>query len=244
MSDQTHTQEHASEGPADPEAVPAEDGAAARAGRRRGPSKGDRREQAIVDAVRRMILQRPISALSVEEIAAAAGISRSSFYFYFDSKYAALAAALDTVSAEIAAVTGDFGRNRVEPVAQFIPRMIADVAGLWRKHEHLLVGMADAAASDPAARQVWHAYMDRNVEAFAATIVAERAAGGIPPGPPDARALAEALLWMNERIYYLDRVKNAAPQQTQESVRALAAVWLAALTGGAVGKQPPDSQAF
>jgi AcrR family transcriptional regulator len=179
-----------------------------------------------------MIIERPISALSVEEIAAAAGISRSSFYFYFDSKYAALSVALDTVSREIMAISGDFGRNRKEPLARFIPRMLADVGALWRTHEHLLVGMADAAASDPVARQVWHAYMNHFVGQVAATVTAERTAGTIPPGPPEARELAEALLWMSERIYYLDRVRDATPQETDRSVQALSAIWLAALTRG------------
>lgn len=69
-------------------------------GSRRGPTKGDQREQALVDAARGVFREKPISQVTIDELASAAGIARSGFYFYFESKQALLAALVDQVLGE------------------------------------------------------------------------------------------------------------------------------------------------
>jgi len=64
--------------------------------------------------------------------------------------------------------------------------------------------------------------MERQVDALAARIEAGRSKGACRSGPPDARALASALLWMNERVLYLDRVRHGSRKQTERRCRALA----------------------
>ncbi|MFC3501615.1 TetR/AcrR family transcriptional regulator [Micromonospora krabiensis] len=63
---------------------------AASVGRRR-PTKGDQRERALLDAARELLRHKPLAQLTIDEVAAAAGITRSGFYFYFESKQALLA---------------------------------------------------------------------------------------------------------------------------------------------------------
>ncbi|MEV4756910.1 TetR/AcrR family transcriptional regulator [Micromonospora sp. NPDC049559] len=69
-------------------------------GSRRGPTKGDQRERALLDAARALFRKRPISQVTIDELANAAGIARSGFYFYFESKQAVLAALCDQVLGE------------------------------------------------------------------------------------------------------------------------------------------------
>jgi AcrR family transcriptional regulator len=69
-------------------------------GSRRGPTKGDQRERALLDAARVAFRARPISQVTIDELAGAAGIARSGFYFYFESKQALLAALVDEVIGE------------------------------------------------------------------------------------------------------------------------------------------------
>jgi AcrR family transcriptional regulator len=57
-------------------------------------SRGDRQRDAIVTAVRELLQERSFADLSVSTISERAGIARSGFYFYFDSKYAVLAVIL------------------------------------------------------------------------------------------------------------------------------------------------------
>jgi AcrR family transcriptional regulator len=68
---------------------------------RRGPTKGDQREQALLDAARLVFRAKPISQVTIDELAGAAGIARSGFYFYFESKQALLAALVDQVIGEV-----------------------------------------------------------------------------------------------------------------------------------------------
>src|SRR5687768_11314508 len=53
-------------------------------------SRGDRQRDAIVTAVRELLQERSFADLSVSTISERAGVARSGFYFYFDSKYAVL----------------------------------------------------------------------------------------------------------------------------------------------------------
>ncbi|MFK3979701.1 TetR/AcrR family transcriptional regulator [Micromonospora sp. NPDC050397] len=66
-------------------------------GSRRGPTKGDQRERALIEAARVVLRQKPLAQVTIDELAAAAGIARSGFYFYFESKQALLAALCETV---------------------------------------------------------------------------------------------------------------------------------------------------
>ncbi|WBB69964.1 TetR/AcrR family transcriptional regulator [Micromonospora sp. WMMD812] len=60
-------------------------------GGRRRPTKGDQRERALLDAARELLRHKPLAQLTIDEVSAAAGITRSGFYFYFESKHALLA---------------------------------------------------------------------------------------------------------------------------------------------------------
>ncbi len=69
---------------------------------RRAPTKGDQREQALIEAARLVFREKSISQVTIDELAKAAGIARSGFYFYFESKQALLAALVDQRLAEVA----------------------------------------------------------------------------------------------------------------------------------------------
>jgi AcrR family transcriptional regulator len=64
-------------------------------GSRRAPTKGDQRESALLEAARAVFREKSISQVTIDELAGAAGIARSGFYFYFESKQALLAALVD-----------------------------------------------------------------------------------------------------------------------------------------------------
>ena len=52
--------------------------------------RGYRQRQAILAAVRELLEEKPFAELSVRTISNRAGVARSGFYFYFDSKYSVL----------------------------------------------------------------------------------------------------------------------------------------------------------
>src|SRR3954469_14977254 len=76
-------------------------------GRRSPRPSGDDREAAILATAERLLDDRPLSAISVDDLARGAGISRPTFYFYFRSKDAVLLSLLDRVIARADRVSAD-----------------------------------------------------------------------------------------------------------------------------------------
>lgn len=71
--------------------------------RRTGPSKGDLREAAILSSARQLFSRRAYDSITIDDLAKAAGISRTSFYFYFPTKTAVLTALMEQVWDELGA---------------------------------------------------------------------------------------------------------------------------------------------
>lgn len=184
---------------------------AVRPPRRRAPSKGDRREQAILDAARSLLEQMSLSQVTIDALACAAGISRSSFYFYFDSKQAVLAALLEGLSAELAAENGPWldGTGLDEPALR---SACAHSVAMWRTHGGLLRQAWFSDAGD-AQLVAWRAgVLERGIRRTAAHIERDRRAGLAPAGPPDPPVLARALLAMKHDLL-------AQPRQPADDAR-------------------------
>lgn len=158
-------------------------------------ARGAERRAAILEALERLLRERPLAGIDVAELSAEAGMTRSGFYFYFPTKEAAVQALLWEIYDEMIASAGVFfagdapGRPQLEAV-------LARVASHWATHEHLLAAMIAAAATDPRAAAAWEEWTGAWVDRVAATIDAERARGVAPDGP-DAHALAGVLIGTN-----------------------------------------------
>src|SRR5262249_29684216 len=62
---------------------------------------GDQRECEILESTERLMQERPFHEISTDAIAAGAGITRPTFYFYFASKDAVLLALLDDLTRRV-----------------------------------------------------------------------------------------------------------------------------------------------
>src|SRR5207245_10784385 len=69
-------------------------------GRRAPRVSGDERARAILQTAERLLGERPLRDISVDDLARGAGISRPTFYFYFASKEAVLLALMDRLVEE------------------------------------------------------------------------------------------------------------------------------------------------
>ncbi|WIM94023.1 TetR/AcrR family transcriptional regulator [Actinoplanes oblitus] len=193
------------------------------AGRRRGPSKGDLRERAILETARELLSGKPLADITIDELAAGARISRSSFYFYFESKLAVVVALLRGLA-------GELGRD-AEPwlagTGPDVPALRASLvalATLWRDQGRLLAGALAAAPGCPPIAE-WRAGLrEAHVARLAARIERDRAAGLAPDGPaprvlaalvddlrtaafaaaPDPEALVDDLVTVELRMLYGD----------------------------------------
>ncbi|MFJ9517894.1 TetR/AcrR family transcriptional regulator [Kitasatospora sp. NPDC101801] len=161
-------------------------------GRRRGPSKGDLREQSILRVAAAMVAEQPIAQISVDSLAAAAGISRSSFYFYFGSKAEVIARLVAPVADELSRALVPWSEG-TGPDPEPLRAALRRSAEVWREHRDLLRQVLLDAAPDPAIAPLRARMIGDCIDLIAARIRRERAAGRAPDGPPPAETLARAL---------------------------------------------------
>jgi TetR/AcrR family transcriptional regulator, ethionamide resistance regulator len=164
-------------------------------GSRRAPTKGDQRELALLDAARVVFRAKPISQVTIDELAGAAGIARSGFYFYFDSKQALLAALVDQVigqnDEEMAEWLASDGLDRAalrRGLGRSLARWMVD--GRWLREAFI------TPCPGPDMMAVRERLMDKGCTAFRARIERDVRAGLNVGGPPEL----VATMVMNLRI--------------------------------------------
>jgi AcrR family transcriptional regulator len=201
------------------------------AGRRRGrPSKGDLKEAAILDTAWHLLAEKPVTAITIEELAAGAGISRSSFYFYFDSRDAVVRALAARVSDELRdTVVG--AMNSDLSAREAVSAVITGLLERWRLHGPLMRAMDVLAQSDPGLRSFWSAVTDTVVREAAFVIDRLRTTGAALSGPPSSLDLAWALTHMYWRAGQQASLDPATPRGDDQLVETLTIITLRAIFG-------------
>ena len=222
--------------PTELDSPPAPRAATEREGRRR------RREQVRADVLRvalELAESAPFRDLTVDEIARAAGISRSAFYNHFRDKHDLLRVAVEEVAEELYLMADRWWHGEGPP-AERVRVALEGVVSVYAEHAGLLRVATEVSTYDEEVRDVWMAIVERFIEATADHIRAEQAKSLITAGL-DPRATAEALVWMNERCSYI--YLGRGERRPEELVAAMAPVWTAALYPGVIpaGELRPES---
>lgn len=198
--------------------------------RRRTRVSGEERERSILTTLERLLAERSIQDISVDELAAGAGISRPTFYFYFASKEAALLALLERLVEEV-----------LEAQAEAPDLLAEDRDGAWRlalgasyatwmRNRHVIRAAAETRTSDPRVAALWTGLLETYVARTAEVIDAERDRGAAPPGLP-ARDLAVCLNRMTERIYETTLGDDEPTIVEDRVLDTLVDVWVRAIYG-------------
>jgi len=197
-------------------------------------------ERAILGATERLLADRRFDELTVADILAVAGVSRASFYFYFESKYAVLA---DLVRHAVAegheAAQPWLGHAGDRPPAGEIRSGILDGARLWSAHAPLLRAIVENWRSDPGLSKLWTELMDGYTKSTAERIQRDRASGLAPETSINAGTLAATLTWLGERVYYLAAIGQPPFDDQDRLVDTLTEIWLAAVYHGSPPESPP-----
>lgn len=160
-----------------------------------------RRETTVADvleATRRLLVKGvPVSGLSVERIAAEAGIARATFYLHFSDKHALIArlaedevAWRDEIGAE-ALANSDLTRDGVEA-------MLTEIIDRWTADRAVLSAIIALAEDDLKVKEIWRSAMQEVAEKAAVQFRARWDADDINR-PDDPDAIAEIFTWMFER---------------------------------------------
>jgi AcrR family transcriptional regulator len=199
-------------------------------GRRSARAAGDERERAILATAERLLAERALAEISVDDLAQGAGLSRSAFYFYFPSKDAVVLTLVDRLVEQAGAA-----RDRA------LERRASDASVPWREvtegfyevfgaHRPVIRAVTDLGATNTEARDLWAQVMDGWVAQAAELIDAERARGAAPTSV-DARDLATALVQMNERALLAIFIEETPAVAERNVVDTLTHVWLSAIYG-------------
>jgi AcrR family transcriptional regulator len=155
---------------------------------RRGPTKGDQREQALLDAARVLFTEKSIKQVTIDELAGAVGIARSGFYFYFESKQALLAALCDQVvgesDEEMAEWLASDGRDR-----EALHRGLARGFARWRADGRWLRELFLAPDPGPDVQSVRERLITKSNMAFCDRIRRDARAGLTVSTQPELLAL-------------------------------------------------------
>lgn len=206
---------------------------------RRTPKvSGDERERAILETLERLLDERPLHAISIDDLARGAGISRPTFYFYFASKEAVLLSLFERMLAEAQATRGDTLHRLAEDPPARLREALGAFFEAFRSRRAVTLAGADAQASSPEVRAVWAQVMEAWVAEAAAAIEAERARGAAPDGVP-ARELAISLLLMNERVFQTTFARQQPAVPEDDVLDVIVPIWLSAI----YGSTPPPAAA-
>ncbi|KAA8883938.1 TetR/AcrR family transcriptional regulator [Nocardia colli] len=190
--------------------------------RRTAPTKGDQREQAILDAAEEQLHTIGFDRMTIETITKAVGITRGAFYFYFASKNAVLAALVErtvtTLRAEV-----DAADSSGEP-AVALRRSIDQTRDMWRDHGDVMRAAVELAPTVEPIGESWHSAVAAIRDTTRA--IAERAGLSDNDSPTGAHAVTTALVWMTERAFYQ---ASKTGNSLDDTAATLTHLWLHAL---------------
>jgi TetR/AcrR family transcriptional regulator, ethionamide resistance regulator len=214
-------------------APPKTSSAAKGRGRRAARASGDDRERAILETAEKLLEERPLSEISVDDLARGAGISRPTFYFYFPSKDAVVLTIID----RLVAASTNSREQALATLAEGDPRAglrkgLDDLYAAFRSRRAVVLAAAELRPTNEEARDLWTQVMEGWVADVTAVIETERARGAAPPGQP-ARDLAIALVQMNERVQYATFAGESPSLTDNQVIDVLVDIWLRAIYGTA-----------
>jgi AcrR family transcriptional regulator len=162
----------------------------------------ERREQIerqLLDATERLMAGgASFTELSVDRLATEAGISRASFYIYFEDKGNLLRRLAGQVFDDLASAAERWwGVSRRRDPADVLAAMTGLVAS-YRRHQPLLIALNEMAAYDP---QVGATYRDilTTIAARLTAVIEEGQGDGFIRQELSAETAASTLTWMAER---------------------------------------------
>ncbi|RWA18730.1 hypothetical protein MELE44368_03615 [Mycolicibacterium elephantis DSM 44368] len=189
-------------------------------------TEGVRPVDQILTATLGLLGQRTFDEISVADILAESKVSRTTFYFYFASKFSVLSALLERAMSDIFETVQPFlSRAEEDSPEEALERSIRAVTSAWHRHRSVLQAAAHHWHSNPELNALWLQIAERFISAGAEEIERERAAGKIASSE-SSRALAAVLFWGTERVLYAAGL-GVEPSLVDEegAVGPLVAMW-------------------
>jgi TetR/AcrR family transcriptional regulator, ethionamide resistance regulator len=192
--------------------------------RRRRPEDA---EVEILDAAEHFLRTRPFHAMTVDDLMARTGLSRPSFYEYFRDRHELARKLVERMLALMFPMSDRWFSGTGAPEADLRSGFEGLIA-VYREHGPLMRALRDAAAQDRRVQSAYESFVNRMIDATAARIRSEVAAGRTEP--LDAEETARALNLMGER-YLADKIERDPTVASRTLVDTLVTIWMRVLYG-------------
>lgn len=182
----------------------------------------------ILDAARDLLESKPWAEVTVNEVMAAAGQSRTIFYRYFGDRQSLLLALMEGFTEEMATLGEDWLRSD----GDVLERLQADLdrlVELFAAHGSVLRAIAMAADEDPDVSAAYSAMAERFIDITAQRIRMDVAGGASDVEDPEE--VARALVWSTERYLVKSFGEAGAPARIGEVKHTLRRLWLRTIYG-------------
>lgn len=174
-----------------------------------------------MDALEALLRDRPYEEVRVEDLMAAAGLTRTAFYRYFPDLEAVLLAWIEIIGAELNLAADRFLAFDVDPYEGLLEANTG-LAEVWARHRKLLTAIFDAATSRSRVQLAWRQLVESFIEPVERRLK-DLSRQGRTTLANEAET-ARALVWMNERYFFETFARDAAvPLET--AAATLADIW-------------------
>ena len=174
-----------------------------RAPRRPQAKRQERREQIerqLLDATDRLMADgTSFTELSVDKLATEAGISRASFYIYFEDKGDLLRRLARQVFGDLTEDAAQWWTVAERRDPADIRSAMARIIASYRRHQPVLIALNEMAGYDAQVGETYRELLTGIGAQFAGVIEAGQADGSIRAALP-AATTASSLVWMVERV--------------------------------------------
>jgi AcrR family transcriptional regulator len=185
-------------------------------------------ERDLLAATERLVNEgASFTELSVDRLAGEAGISRASFYIYFEDKGHLLRRLAGQVFGDLAAGASRWWSVAARRDPADVRAAMTAVVSQYRRHQPLLVALSETAGYDPQVSATYRELLTEIAGQVIRVIEEGQAAGTIRPElPPEATATS--LTWMVERSCQ-QNLPGRPPEYDAELAEALTQIVWAAL---------------
>ncbi|WP_029367314.1 TetR/AcrR family transcriptional regulator [Mycobacterium sp. UM_WWY] len=191
-------------------------------------------ERQLLDATDRLMADgTSFTELSVDRLATEAGISRASFYIYFEDKGHLLRRLATQVFADLAGAAQRWWAvaERTDPADVYAA--MAGIIASYRRHQPVLIALNEMSGYDPLVGETYRELLVGIAAQLARVIDAGQAAGTIRAQLP-AQTTASTLTWMVERTCHQNLPSRPASYDAELARTLTDIIW------GALYLQAPD----
>jgi AcrR family transcriptional regulator len=182
----------------------------------------------ILDAAEAALTEHAWRELSVEGLMGRTGMTRSTFYHYFDSLSAVAIGLLSRVQAEMVIVNDpSLSLSPDDDPILGLQRGLRDTATVFARHGPVLAAIHQAAALHEDVERAWRdEILGWFIERIARQLRTQRAAGLTRIENPEE--VARALVLMNHAVF-VERLGRRPPDSVDSVARTLSQIWAGAL---------------